>query len=231
MEKLLLIFDIDGTICDFPGKPSPEQMVKILRKLGLKHRLAIASGKPFIYISGLCRQIEIPEAAVIGENGGTISENAKFPPEGFEAADVPEDTLKLISLIKKEFTEKFGSKMWIQPGYVNVTFFPSDVKNMEELHSFARTFADDRLNIYHHHDCVDFTPKGVSKGYGVEKLFSLTGIPRSDCWVFGDGANDFEMFETAGHSVCVGHNDKLRSIAEYAVEDIPALADFLKRFL
>ncbi|WP_022851873.1 HAD family hydrolase [Limisalsivibrio acetivorans] len=227
MKKKLLVFDIDGTLCEI-NSPAPYSTSEILRKLSKKHYLAVASGKPACYISGLVRQLGIPEAAIIGENGGTVSVDGYFPPSDQYIAPVSEETKNRLELIKTAYISKFGNKCWIQPNVTNITMFPFDMGLIGQFHDLARTLESETILAYYHSDCVDFVPKGTNKGTGVAVLAEKFGLSETDIWVFGDGANDFEMFRYAGNTVCVGNNDELAKHADHRVESPDHMAEFLE---
>ncbi|MCD8569832.1 MAG: Cof-type HAD-IIB family hydrolase [Geovibrio sp.] len=229
MKKMLFVFDIDGTICEV-GKAVPDALASQLKRLSVKHKTAIASGKPFTYITGLCRQLGITSAAVIGENGGAVSLDACFPPSGFRLASIPEGRENSIELIKSAYRKEFGGRIWTQLNHLNVTFYPVREEDIGLLHAFAPQFESDYISAYYHSDCMDFTPSHINKGEGLKTLLEMTGFSADETWVFGDGENDFEMFRTAGNSVCIGGNKKLREIADHCVRDTGSLAEFLERF-
>lgn len=50
---------------------------------------------------------------------------------------------------------------------------------------------------------VDMMPKGIDKGYGMERLLKHLGIAPDECVAFGDNFNDREMLAYVGESVAV----------------------------
>lgn len=53
--------------------------------------------------------------------------------------------------------------------------------------------------------CLEFAPKGVSKGVALRKLMKEYGIAKDEVLVFGDGENDISMFGEVVHSVAMGN--------------------------
>ncbi|MBV7533937.1 HAD-IIB family hydrolase [Chitinophaga sp. sic0106] len=51
---------------------------------------------------------------------------------------------------------------------------------------------------------LDIMPKGVNKGYTLQKLLAYLGVPEEDVLVAGDTMNDFAMYETGIAGVVVG---------------------------
>ncbi len=66
-------------------------------------------------------------------------------------------------------------------------------------------------------------PVGHSKASGISYLLEYFGLNREDVYVFGDGNNDLEMMNFAGHSIAMGNgNENCKAAAEYvtaAVEE------------
>ncbi|SHL82256.1 HAD-superfamily hydrolase, subfamily IIB [Chitinophaga jiangningensis] len=51
---------------------------------------------------------------------------------------------------------------------------------------------------------LDIMPKGVNKGYTLQKLLAHLGVPEEDVLIAGDTMNDFAMYETGITGVVVG---------------------------
>ena len=229
MPKKILIFDIDGTLCDI-NKPVPSYLLEILQKVSKKHQVVLASGKPFGYIAGLIRQLGLHDCMAIGENGGTIMYSATFPPTSYYQIEVSSKVQKIFFEIKQQYSKKFGRSIWFQPNDVNLTVFPLDIENIEQIHSFAKQFEYDEINIYYHKDSVDFAPKGFDKGKAVDILLQKLNIDRDNLYAFGDGSNDLPMLVKTKNSFLI--NAKLDGFEpkEY-LRDYKALASYLENFL
>ena len=62
----------------------------------------------------------------------------------------------------------------------------------------------DRVNVVVSGNCwLDMMPKGIDKGYGMEKLLGHLGIAPDECVAFGDNYNDREMLAYVGKPVAV----------------------------
>jgi HAD superfamily hydrolase (TIGR01484 family) len=162
--KKLLIFDIDGTLCNI-NKSIPNFLLKTLQKVSKEHQIVLASGKPFGYIAGFIRQLGLHNCIVIGENGGTIMYSAIFPPSSYYQIEIPKEVEDIFATIKRSFKKEFSKNIWFQPNDVNLTIFPLKIDNIKQIHKFAKQFESDKINTYYHKDSVDFTPKGFDKGY------------------------------------------------------------------
>lgn len=70
-------------------------------------------------------------------------------------------------------------------------------------------------------DFFEVEPVGCSKASGIDYLLRYFHISREDVYVFGDGNNDLEMMQFAGHSIAMGNgNANARAAAEYVTSDI-----------
>lgn len=227
--KKLLIFDIDGTLCDI-NQPVPNHLLETLQEVSKKHQVVLASGKPFGYIAGLIRQLGLHNCMAIGENGGTIMYSATFPPTAYYQIEVSTEVQKIFFEIKQQYSKKFGQSIWFQPNDVNLTVFPLDIEDIEEIHNFAKQFECDDINTYYHKDSVDFTPKGFDKGIAVDILLKELNINKDNLYAFGDGSNDLPMLVKTKNSFLI--NAKLDGFEpkEYFL-DYNALANYLKNFI
>jgi hypothetical protein len=62
---------------------------------------------------------------------------------------------------------------------------------------------------------LDLLPKGVSKGWALEKLAARLGVDRRETMAIGDNWNDVEMLEWAGQGVVMGNAAaELRAMAK-----------------
>ena len=226
--KKLLIFDIDGTLCDI-NKPIEYYLVKVLQEVSEKHQVVLASGKPFGYIAGFVRQLNLKNTIIIGENGATINFGASFPPKKYYQVEVSIDVKKLLSNIKDSFKKNFKNRIWLQPNDLNVTVFPVDIKDIESVHKFAKQFECNNVNIYYHKDSADITPKGFDKGTAVDILMNALDIKSKNLYIFGDGCNDLPMLKKTKNAFLV--NSALENI-EYKqrFNDYNELAKCLKNF-
>jgi Cof subfamily protein (haloacid dehalogenase superfamily) len=61
---------------------------------------------------------------------------------------------------------------------------------------------------------LDLLPRGVSKGWALEKLALRLGVDRKETMAIGDNWNDVDMLEWAGQSVLMGNaSQELRTMA------------------
>ena len=62
---------------------------------------------------------------------------------------------------------------------------------------------------------LDLLPRGVSKGWALERLAARLGVDREETMAIGDNWNDVDMLEWAGQAVLMGNASReLRSMAK-----------------
>ena len=77
-----------------------------------------------------------------------------------------------------------------------------------------------RLVRWHEHSS-DVVPISGSKAAGVAKVVDQLGLKPENVMVFGDGLNDFELFDYAGISVAMGiSHDKIKEKADYITKTL-----------
>ena len=77
-----------------------------------------------------------------------------------------------------------------------------------------------RLVRWHEHSS-DVVPISGSKAAGVAKVVDRLGLKPENVMVFGDGLNDFELFDYAGISVAMGiSHDKIKEKADYITKTL-----------
>ena len=74
----------------------------------------------------------------------------------------------------------------------------------------------------------------ISKGTGILEALRYLGLPVADSYAFGDGLNDIEMMETAGHSLVMGNaGPELKARAEHVLPtvDEDGVAEGINRYI
>ncbi|MEA4911361.1 MAG: HAD family hydrolase [Oscillospiraceae bacterium] len=70
-------------------------------------------------------------------------------------------------------------------------------------------------------DMVEISPRGVSKGAGLEILCAHLGSTPENAVVFGDSGNDAAIMRRAGYCVAMGNaSDDIREIADYVTDTV-----------
>lgn len=201
-----LVFDLDDTLAAV-GKPVLAENVALLHQLQSQGRqIVLCSGKPVYYLCGLCRQLGLPDAILIGETGAVIQGGSALPPRFHIKNNVSAEALFQMALVR-EALAPYEARLWYQPNEVALTPFPRDSEMFEVLDEITCRLEPSltALDIYRQVDCIDFIPKGTSKMSGLQALAAELGASPRDFLVIGDGENDIPMFQYADFSICIHH--------------------------
>ena len=201
-----LVFDLDDTLAAV-GKPVLAENVALLHQLQSQGRqIVLCSGKPVYYLCGLCRQLGLPDAILIGETGAVIQGGSALPPRFHIKNNVGPESLAQMARVR-EALAPYEARLWYQPNEVALTPFPRDSEMFEVLDEITCRLEPSltALDIYRQVDCIDFIPKGTSKMSGLQALAAELGASPRDFLVIGDGENDVPMFQYADFSICIHH--------------------------
>lgn len=202
MDIKLVALDVDGTIRE-PGKPVKKEIAEKLQNLEDRGvRIVLASGKPFMYLSDLAKDIGIKNPLVIAENGCVI-----FDPVKIEEIRLVERPME-ISIIESEVVGRFGDLIRLQPNQVELTILPKVKKALPELISCVREILkpfSEKVAVFEHEDAIDVLPSGINKGKALAKINKLYGVKRENVVVVGDSNNDIPMSREAMFFLIVGN--------------------------
>lgn len=79
-----------------------------------------------------------------------------------------------------------------------------------------------QFNVMNHNNrALEIVPAGFSKATAILKLCRITGMDPTDTFAVGDGNNDIEMLDLAGHGIAMGNaNDNAKKHADYVTTDV-----------
>lgn len=202
-----IVFDLDDTLAEV-GKPVLAENVALLHQLQAQGRqIVLCSGKPVYYLCGLCRQLGLPDAILIGETGAVIQGGSDLPPKFHSKCNNSPEALAQMNLVRAALAP-YEARLWYQPNEVVLTPFPRDAEMFAILEEITCALTPEltALDIYRQVDCIDFIPKGTSKMSGLQALAQALGASPRDFLVIGDGENDVPMFQYADFSICIRHS-------------------------
>ena len=245
MSRRMFFFDIDGTLIDITSQisvptPATVESFKQLHAHGDYVILATGRAKAFIPPEVFALGFD----GFILSNGGyvafqdTVIENSVFNREQMgkleSYAERAEAQLMFIeqerAYIKNaqapciqefirvfEFTDETLRTGWelknCRPTMGNLVF-----ENAESVDVFKELAADE-FDVYSFRDKMlyaDVTPKGVSKGRGVNLLIEKLKIPRRHTYAFGDGMNDIQMLQNVEHGFAMGcAKERVKKMARF----------------
>lgn len=225
---MFVIFDLDGTLAPVGEATDPTCTALLRRICDAGAKIALSSGKPTFYLCGYARQLGIPEAFLIGENGGVIQEGVALPPVRFEMASLPEKTRLALKELRGKMEQAFPGDIWYQPNETALTPFPYRQDIFPPLRKLIEEYItpDMLLSVYEHPDCFDIEYAALSKGEGLKSLSRLTGVPTEEMIAVGDWTNDYPMFREAGYSVGIHLPDP-----DKATVNFPTLKEALLHIL
>lgn len=230
MRNAIFIFDIDGTLAEINRAVEP-RLAEVLGKLAASHTLCFASGKPFAYIAGFCRQLGLPESVIIAENGAVVAFDAGFPPKRVWHAPVADETRAALAELKDFYAGRFGETIWFQPNEAALTVFPFDRSLLPELGEIAHSRDLRGCRVFIHADSVDIVPPGIDKGVALIQAINGLGASQANVAAFGDGTNDIPLFNHADSVVIVGELQYISSRKVFRVSDIDKLREHLESLL
>ncbi len=198
----LAVLDLDGTLAPL-GRPVCPEAVHLLQSLEQEGmRIALCSGKPVYYLSGLARQLGLEDPLLLGENGSVLQMGNHLPPRLRTTLPFSQAALDSLRLLRIKLEERVPG-LWYQPNEICLTPFPVTPQEVQGVEEVLRENPDlfNELTVYRHSDSFDICPRNTSKENGVRLLCNQLGVPLCDVAAVGDGENDYSMFTVVGFSI------------------------------
>jgi hydroxymethylpyrimidine pyrophosphatase-like HAD family hydrolase len=197
----LLALDLDGTLAVI-NSPISDETILLLKQIAAKGvALAILSGKPTAYLTGLARQIGIKEIILSGENGAEVQFGLSYPPQAFyQLSESRPNYAQLFDYL----TNRYQNKIWIQPNNVNFSVFASPMI-LQEIYLIFSDYLKQKnnLTLYLHADCVELVDKSISKANALNFMLQHLELKSANVCAIGDGENDIEMLQQAAVRVSI----------------------------
>ena len=103
--------------------------------------------------------------------------------------------------------------------FLKINLYHADPE--ERIRTRAQLDIPDLERVYSEVSSLECSPRGVSKGSGLERLCALLGIPMAECIAVGDADNDIPMLRAAGLGVAMGNApDYVKTAADRIVSDL-----------
>lgn len=232
MNNKAVFFDIDGTIFESGKEDVSKTVIHAIHQVQtLGHLCFVASGRPFTSLPGFITRIGF-DGYICGNGtqiaiGQTlIKQKCLDPVTSFEMIQLIESLqLQYIILTTSqscisthhdelfEYYQQFNIDLdairtqynlnEILPYALKIetmTHTPKERENIKEKAESLGLFVEIKKDGY-----VELSDKTITKGTALLEVLKLTNIPVSESIVLGDGANDMDMFQTAGYSIAMGN--------------------------
>lgn len=233
MERKFIFFDIDGTLTSSnPGGVILDSTIETLNKLRENgHFVAIATGRAHWLAMEAAKETNIYNFVHDGGNGLTI--------DGQLLGIEPLDHQKALKLIDEALKNDFHLEVVVDDSplrYSNTEKVMEDPKakvivdpnlDFHSLKEIYRIFIDITLEEekqlptlkelgHMHYPGCGLIVEPDDKYKGIEKMVELLHGDLNDIVVFGDGENDYTMFQHAPISIAMGNAiDSLKEIATF----------------
>lgn len=98
-------------------------------------------------------------------------------------------------------------------------------KNLEHREAFIDCIRPYFTFIDRGNDCAELVPLGHSKGTGIDRVVELHNLDLNNCYVFGDSANDIDMFKKVSNSALIGNGEisGLKQYVSFVASDVDKL--------
>lgn len=245
MKIEAIFFDIDGTLVSFNTHTIPPSTIEVIKKVRRKGvKVFIATGRPKPFINNLG---DLEYDGILSFSGACCEDN-----DGnvlFQENIDRSDLLKVITYHKEHpIPIAFASEKEIFITSTNETtkevYTLLDIKDygkirpiedcldinpiqiiaffeeIEEKHIMEKVLPDCEAFRWHP-AFADIVKKGVSKATGISRVLSLYNMPLENVMAFGDGGNDIAMLDYVPHSVAMGNaNEEVKRHARYTTDTI-----------
>lgn len=260
IKDLILISDLDGTIIPATGVISKKNLDAIneLRKQG--GTFTIATGRSPIQAKAFLKEMEI-EGPMIANNGAVIydcktDENLWVKNFDLTYKDVILDIKKqfphigIVAISGKDRYDVISSNRIVEvfatlsdaiyentindelPDDCCKILFAIEESDLPELSKYVLYQKYDTVQfVLSGVDCLEMMPKGISKGFPLEKLVEIYGKKLENTIAIGDYNNDIEMIQKAGIGVAVENAlDNVKAVADLVVKSCEedGLADLIE---
>lgn len=246
--KKAAFFDVDGTIidCTIGVMDMSDRVKKAIKDFQKEGNVAfVSSGRPYAFLNKELLNFGF-DGFVLGNGAQVlINDETKF----FSGIDkdivknVVENCERLnidyclqgekYSYVKKEFKRilEYYKEYDITNDFLENNFnidelnifkiemYPSD----EEGCKFCESMENEEFNCFKNYpgEVYEMYPIKNSKGTGLLKTIEFEGVKLENSYAFGDGRNDIEMIETAGHGVAMGNAvPELKEVANEFTDSI-----------
>lgn len=239
MKQKIYIFDYDGTICETGKFKIPERISKLIFRLQADNIVVLATGRPDFLVPADDRvnwnaQIYYNgQLCVVGNNViyskqldyiqfqkfAVVAKNIDIEFVAFSNRPVFSNT-KINMNIPKEVIGNFSDSAPILKEFGVYKLIVEPSNKAETL--VRQLIPNSQINKWSS-DFWEVVPQNVNKLTGIAHFLSYVSADWSNVIAFGDGENDFPVFQKAAVSIAVGEN--CSSIKNIATFNVPNFAN------
>lgn len=247
----LVGLDIDGTLMHWGGEISGEVVDAVERARMCRNHVVLATGRNIVGMMPVAERLGIRRGWAVCSNGAVTVRLNPARPGGYDIVEkVTFNPRAALTLIRDTLPEAYYAVEDLGVGFLVNRPFPEGelmgrqrvVTDFEELcHDEAtrvvirapgvdvshfdalvhRIGLNDVTYSVGYSAWLDLTPPGVSKASALEMLRRQLGVYPDHTVAVGDGNNDIDMLEWAGHSAAMGSaTERVRRAANEVVGSV-----------
>lgn len=245
MSIKLIALDLDGTLLNEEKTISAGNKAALKKAHDMGVKIVITTGRPLAAIEHILEELGLDNENEysLTFNGGLVQNNAGqiLDQIGFTLRDIM-DIRQVTNELGLPLDTIHGGNAYLLPSAREslyptlglLTYIPTPDKDLPKDAIFNKAVSAcdteyldgqipnipaefyDRFEIFKSRSMLlEWSPKGVHKASGLEKLIAHLGLTRDQVMACGDEENDLTMIEWAGIGVAMGNaSDHIQSVAD-----------------
>ena len=237
----LVVIDLDGTLLNGEHLIGDltRQTLQTLHDQGVE--LMIATGRHFQDVHRLAQQLEVPVSLITSNGARVHSPEGQLLYENHIPETIAQEVLQISAGFDVHRNIYQGEKWWVEEpnlplleihhasgfeysivdfgaiehSHIDKFYFNAPHDKLVPLEQQLRsTFGEQLYITFTTEIYLEVMNLGVSKGTALSQLCSSKGIESKEVMAFGDGLNDIDMLQWAGHPVVMenAHPELQRAI-------------------
>ena len=262
MAYKALFIDFDNTLYYGGGKISQANTAAIKKAVAVGKKISICTGRSYVSLSyyDTLLGLDMPGYYGVGLNGGMVYTYDKTGIKVLHQQIMERKTaLEILEIMcgnakiktyaygednelystseqSGDFNEERRLKIRGIKSFEEMPIEIAKIISIGENEILGKMAEKIRYNsVFSARDCLEFTPKGVDKGRGLQYVAELLNIPLAKIIAVGDAANDAPMLKLAGLGIAVANaSDAAKAAADIVYHkscDEDAVADIINKYL
>ncbi|MFJ5107285.1 MULTISPECIES: HAD family hydrolase [unclassified Glutamicibacter] len=246
-QKLMICLDVDGTIVNHQGEMSQRVRDAARAVVAQGHEVIISTGRSLGAALPIMAELGIDHGYVVVSNGGVLAKvcqdeveilhreifdpstalkalrdqlpKAKYALENERGEFLSSETFGDMSFGAESKVVDFGEL--VNSKAVRVVVFSTDNTAEEFGHAVQSLGLSGVTYSVGWTAWLDIAAEGTTKASGLERLRAILKFDSKDSLAVGDGRNDVEMLQWAGHGVAMGQApDEVKAVADAVTEGV-----------